>query len=166
MSNILWFLGGKLKINIVWKNVRLKMNDGRVPGQDWVYCIEVERYYSWVIHYTVTVQHSTASMWEFSSEWGLTSEMLLWLLGHILRPHLHLSALPDHHQQLPPVTQPSRASFYKLVNNVIISECYKVMWKCQQRLKMAKILNKEPAVYKTEHDNFLRELRKFHDSKG
>ena len=39
------------------------------------------------------------------------------------------------------------------------------MWKCQ-RLKMAKILNKEPAVYKKEQDNFLRELRKFHDSKG
>ena len=31
---------------------------------------------------------------------------------------------------------------------------------------MAKILNKEPAVYKKEQDNFLRELRKFHDSKG
>ena len=45
------------------------------------------------------------------------------------------------------------------------SECYKAMWKCQ-RLKMAKILNKEPAVYKTEQENFLRELRKFHDSKG
>ena len=39
------------------------------------------------------------------------------------------------------------------------------MWKCQ-RLKMAKILNKEPAVYKKEQDNFLRDLRKFHDSKG
>jgi len=31
---------------------------------------------------------------------------------------------------------------------------------------MARILNKEPAVYKKEQDNFLRELRKFHDSKG
>jgi len=31
---------------------------------------------------------------------------------------------------------------------------------------MAKILNKEPAVYKQEQDNFLRELRKFHDQKG
>ena len=32
--------------------------------------------------------------------------------------------------------------------------------------KMAKILNKEPAVYRQEQDNFLRELRKFHDNKG
>jgi len=31
---------------------------------------------------------------------------------------------------------------------------------------MAKILNKEPAVYKKEQDNFLKELRKFHESKG
>ena len=45
------------------------------------------------------------------------------------------------------------------------SECSKVMWKWQ-RLKMARILNKEPAVYKKEQDNFLKELRKFHDSKG
>ena len=31
---------------------------------------------------------------------------------------------------------------------------------------MAKILNKEPAVYKQEKENFERELRKFHDQKG
>ena len=45
------------------------------------------------------------------------------------------------------------------------SECYKAMWKCQ-RLKMAKILNKEPSVYKSEQENFLTGVRKFHDSKG
>jgi len=31
---------------------------------------------------------------------------------------------------------------------------------------MAKILNKEPAVYRQEGENFERELRKFHDQKG
>lgn len=31
---------------------------------------------------------------------------------------------------------------------------------------MAKILNKEPGVYRQEQENFLRELRKFHDGKG
>ena len=31
---------------------------------------------------------------------------------------------------------------------------------------MAKILNKEPGVYKQEQDHFVRELRKFHDQKG
>ena len=31
---------------------------------------------------------------------------------------------------------------------------------------MAKILNKEPAVYRQEQENFVRELRKFHEQKG
>jgi hypothetical protein len=31
---------------------------------------------------------------------------------------------------------------------------------------MAKILNKEPAVYRQEQESFERELRKFHEQKG
>ena len=31
---------------------------------------------------------------------------------------------------------------------------------------MAKLLNKEPLVYKAEKENFVRELRKFHEQKG
>ena len=33
-------------------------------------------------------------------------------------------------------------------------------------LKMSKILNKEPLVYKAEKENSVRELRKFHERKG
>jgi len=31
---------------------------------------------------------------------------------------------------------------------------------------MAKVLNKDPAVYSQEQENFVRELRKFHEQKG
>ena len=33
-------------------------------------------------------------------------------------------------------------------------------------VKMARILNKEPAVYAHEQEVFIKDLRKFHDQKG
>ena len=96
-----------------------------------------------------------------------------WLVWNTQTHQIQSCRLPASTSSKSPASNSSRAiSSSSSISWAVVesdfcdfSECCKVMWKWQ-RLKMAKILNKEPAVYKKEQDNFLRELRKFHDSKG
>ena len=109
-------------------------------------------------HYIVTASSENSSSGSISEPWSPLANirgrffilLLLVILSHIL--HVLVLFLSSETLQLD-------------CDLCDFSECSKVMWKWQ-RLKMARILNKEPAVYKKEQDNFLKELRKFHDSKG